>query len=120
MNDNKEKKRIIDLNFELKKKSFLRKLSSDLRLRRINDSHSPFVILLKVFFAVFLALIADFYISKNPDSVSSTFNAILCISTTVTKGIKACISTLYMCCIGAVVSTLANIICGTDTVFFCK
>jgi len=119
MNNNMEKGRIIDLHYnDYKKKSFLKKLFNELRLQRIIDSHSPYVIILKVFFAVFLALIADHYISKNPDSVSSTFTAILCISTTVTKGIKACMSTFFMCCIGAIVSTLFNIICGTDTIFF--
>lgn len=118
MNNKKENKRIIELHFDdFKEKSFFKKLSNDLILKRISNSHSPYIILLKVFFAIFLALLADTYISKNPDSVSSTFTAILCISTTVTKGIKACISTFLMCCIGAIVSTLGNIICGEDAIF---
>jgi len=114
------KQRIIELNFDERKQTFSKKLFRELTLKRISNSHSPYIIIFKVFFAIFLAIIADIYISKNPDSVSSAFTAILCISSTVTRGIKACVSTFLMCCIGAVVSTLGNIICGTDASFICK
>ncbi|ORX84592.1 hypothetical protein BCR32DRAFT_325847 [Anaeromyces robustus] len=116
----KSNQRIIELNFDQRKKSFSQKLGHEITLKRISNSHSPYIIILKVFFAIFLALVSDIFITKNPDSVSSTFTAILCISPIVTKGIKSCISTFLMCCIGAVVSTLGNIICGVDASFLCK
>ncbi|ORX58603.1 hypothetical protein BCR36DRAFT_366822 [Piromyces finnis] len=107
---------IIKLNYEeQEKRSFSKKLINKFTLK--NNSYSPYLVLLKVFFAIFLALLFDTYITKNPDSVSSAFTAILCISTTVTRGIKACVSTFLMCCIGAIVSSLGNIIFGVDTTF---
>lgn len=75
---------------------------------------NPLYIVLKVILATALALLLDQWLG-NPDHVSSTFVAVLCVSPTVLIGLRNAWAQVLGSLVGGIWGTLANLIAGPVT-----
>ena len=88
----------------------LRSVANFLLLRHLWRSHGPFYVCAKVFVATILIIVCDRHITRNPDSISSVFNAVLFVAPVTLRGLTTALNIYVAAIFGGVLGTIGNIL----------